>query len=117
MSELVAVVMVVVAGPPGVKLQPPNVYPARVVVEVLARDAVERVKDPGGTRLAVSVTGREEERVFPLKMMVGVSASAPKAGAPRPNNPEIDIDTTAATEIGLLCNFLKIITAPSLTIC
>ena len=76
MSELVAVVMVVVAGPPAVRLQPPNVYPARVVVAVLARDAVDRVRAPAGSRVADSVVGTEDERVFPLKMMVGVAASA-----------------------------------------
>ena len=95
--------MVVATGPPAVKLQPPKVYPARAVVAVLAKDAVERVKAPAGTRVAVSVTGREEERVFPLKMIVGVSASEAYAGAPRPNKPEIDSETTAAIATGLLC--------------
>ena len=74
-SAVVAVEIVVVTGPPAVKLQPPKVYPVRAVVAVLASDAVERVKAPSGVRAAVSVAGREEERVFPLKMMVGDSAS------------------------------------------
>jgi hypothetical protein len=73
-SALVVVVMVVVTGPPAVRLQPPKEYPARVVVANLASDAVERVKAPSGVRVAVSVGGRAEKRMFPSKMMVGVSA-------------------------------------------
>jgi hypothetical protein len=101
-SAVVAVEIVVVTGPPAVKLQPPKVYPARAVVAVLASDAVDKVNAPAGSRVAVSVAGREEERVFPSKMMVGVSASVAEAGAPSPNIPEIDREIIAATAIGLL---------------
>jgi hypothetical protein len=73
-SALVDVVSVFVTGPPAVKLQPPKVYPIRVVVAVLESEAVDKVKAPAGSRFAVTVAGREEERVFPSKIMVGVSA-------------------------------------------
>ena len=71
-SALVPVVMAFVTGPPGVRLQPPKVYPVRVVVAVLESEAVDKVKAPAGSRVAVSVTGTDEKRVFPSKLMVGV---------------------------------------------
>jgi hypothetical protein len=70
-SLVVVVVISFVEAPPRVRLQPPNVYPLRVVVTVRARDSVESLRE---SRVAVSVAGTEVARVFPSNPIVGLAA-------------------------------------------
>jgi len=73
-SEVVAVVISVVAAPPRVSAQPPKVYPARVVAEVLASDSVETRSESDEMRVELSVAGTEVAKVLPSKTMVGLAA-------------------------------------------
>jgi hypothetical protein len=79
------------------------VYPARDVVAILARDAVEIDKESAETLVADSEAGTEVAKVLPSKIIVGLAAVVEDAGAPRPNIPEIDKETIAATAMCLLC--------------
>jgi hypothetical protein len=100
-SEVVVVVIAVVAAPPCVKAQPPNVYPVRVVVAVRARDAVDNAKESAETLVADSVTGIVADIEFPSNTMVGFDAVVAKAGTPKANMPQIVRQTERATAIGL----------------
>jgi hypothetical protein len=102
-SPVVAVVISFVAAPPRVRAQPPKVYPLRLLVVVLDSDSVESRRESAETLVAVSVAGTEVVKVLPSKTIVGLAAVVAEAGAPRPNTPEIDKETIAATAIGLLC--------------
>jgi hypothetical protein len=73
-SPVVAVVISVVAAPPRVRLQPPKLYPALEVVVLLSRDAVESLREPSETRVAVSVAGVEFPKVLLSKTIVGLAA-------------------------------------------
>jgi hypothetical protein len=73
-SPVVAVVISVVAAAPRLRLQPPKLYPVLKVVVLLSRDAVESLREPSETRVAVSVTGVELAKVLPSKTIVGLAA-------------------------------------------
>ena len=70
-SAVVEVVISAVAAPPRVRLQPPKVYPDRVVVVVLDNEPVDTWNESEGVRLACSVAGTDVAKVFPSKTMVG----------------------------------------------
>jgi hypothetical protein len=73
-SPVVAVVISVVAAAPRLRLQPPKLYPVLKVVVLLSRDAVDSLREPSETRVAVSVTGVELAKVLPSKTIVGFAA-------------------------------------------
>jgi hypothetical protein len=73
-SPVVLVVISFVATPPLLRLQPPNIYPARLVLTVLAKDSVETLSESVETRVAASLTGTEVARVLPSKTIVGFAA-------------------------------------------
>jgi hypothetical protein len=73
-SAVVVVVISFVAAPPRVSAQPPNVYPALVVAEVLASDSVDNRKESDDIRVELSVAGTEVAKVFPSKTIVGLAA-------------------------------------------
>jgi hypothetical protein len=71
---VLVVIEFVVAAPPRVRLQPPNLYPLREVETLLASDSVERESESADTLVEVSVVGTDVARVLPSKTMVGRSA-------------------------------------------
>ena len=73
-SAVVVVVISLVAAPPRVSAQPPKVYPALVVAEVLASDSVDTRKESEEMRVELSVAGTEVAKVLPSKTMVGLAA-------------------------------------------
>jgi hypothetical protein len=73
-SPVVVVVISFVAAPPAVRLQPPKVYPLRVVVTLLARDSVETLSESAETRVDDSEAGIDVAKVLPSKIMVGLAA-------------------------------------------
>ena len=73
-SPVVVVVISFVAAPPRVRLQPPKVYPLRVVVAVRAKDSVETLRESAETRVDDSDAGSEVVKVLPSKMIVGLAA-------------------------------------------
>jgi hypothetical protein len=99
-SPVVVVVISVAAASPRTKLQPPNVYPLRVVTAVRARDSVESLRESAETRVAVSVAGTGVARVFPSKTIVGLAAVVAKAGVPKPKTPEMAREMIAAIATG-----------------
>lgn len=101
-SEVVAVVTVVTAGPPAVSAQPPKLYPVLVVVETLVRASVVKFRESGETLVEVVFAGTVEAKVFPLKEIVGFSAVTALAGAPNENTPETARIRVARTAIGFL---------------
>ena len=68
------VVISFVAAPPRIRLQPPKVYPLRVVVTLLARDSVETLKESADTRVDDSDAGTDAAKVLPSKIIVGLAA-------------------------------------------
>ena len=74
MSPVVVVVISFVAAPPAARLQPPKVYPFRVVVTLLARDSVETLKESADTRVDDSDVGTDVAKVLPSKIIVGFAA-------------------------------------------
>ena len=101
-SEVVAVVISLVAAPPRVNAQPPKVYPVLVVAAVLSSDPVETRRESEEIRVELSVAGTEIARVFPSKIMVGLSAVVARAGAPKPNTPEMAREMMTAIAEGFL---------------
>jgi hypothetical protein len=101
-SDVVAVVISLVAAPPRVNAQPPKVYPVLVVAAVLASDPVETLRESEEIRVELSVAGTEVARVFPSKMMVGVAADVARAGAPNPKTPEMAREMIPAIADGFL---------------
>jgi hypothetical protein len=73
-SPVVVVAIEFVAGPPLLRLQPPKVYPARVVEIDLASDSVETISESAETRVDDSEAGTDVARVFPSKTIVGLAA-------------------------------------------
>jgi hypothetical protein len=73
-SPVVVVVISLVAASPLVRLHPPKVYPARVVVVVLESDSVETRKESDEIRVEVSLAGTEVAKVLPSKTIVGLAA-------------------------------------------
>ena len=97
-SEVVAVVISVVAAPPRVSAQPPKVYPALVVAEVLASDSVETRRESEEIRVELSVGGTEVAKVLPSKTIVGlgaVDAYAEEGLATRPESANRPVRTIA----------------------
>jgi hypothetical protein len=72
-SEVVLVVISVVAAPPRVSAQPPKEYPALVVDSVLASDSVLTRRESVVMRFEVSVAGTGMPNVLPSKTIVGSS--------------------------------------------
>jgi hypothetical protein len=69
-----------------------------VVTAVRARDAVESLREPSETRVAVSVAGTEVASVFPSKTIVGLAAVVALAEvgiAVRPARASRPVRTTA----------------------
>ena len=92
------VVISVAAASPLARLQPPKVYPLRVVVTVRERDEVESLKESAETRVAVSVASTEVASVFPSKTIVGLAAVVALAEvgiAVRPARASKPVRTTA----------------------
>jgi hypothetical protein len=100
-SEVVVVVIAVVAASPCVRAQPPNVYPVRAVVAVRARDSVDNAKESTETRVADCVAGIVAEIAFPSKTIVGLDAVVAKAGTPKANMLPIVRANERVTDIGL----------------
>ena len=96
-SEVVAVVTALTAGPPAVSDQPPKVYPGRVVVTTWVSASVVRVRESAEVLLDVPLAGTEVAKTFPLKTMVGFEAVAANAGAPKLKMPVRAIETIAET--------------------
>jgi hypothetical protein len=71
---VLVVIEFVVATPPRVRLQPPNVYPLRDVETLLASDSVESEREPVDTRVEASLAGTDVAKVFPSKTIVGLAA-------------------------------------------
>ena len=62
------------AAPPAVRLQPPKVYPLRLVVTLLASDSVETLSESAERRVDDSDAGTDVAKVLPSKMIVGLAA-------------------------------------------
>jgi len=102
-SEVVAVVIELVAASPTARLQPPKVYPVLVVAAVLDRDRVATAS-VSLILLAVSVAGTEVASELPLKIIVGVDADVALAGTASTTK----LDATNADAIATLTVFLVI---------
>jgi hypothetical protein len=89
-SPVVAVVIsFVTAAPPWVRLQPPKVYPLRVVTTVRDSDSVETLSESAETRVDASDAGTEVAKVLPSKMMLGLAAVVALADIGIAISPEI----------------------------
>jgi len=67
------VVISFVAAPPRVRLQPPKLYPDRLVVAVLDNESVESLSE-SPDRVEDSLGGTDVAKVLPSKTMVGLEA-------------------------------------------
>jgi hypothetical protein len=73
-SDVVDVVISLVAAPPLVRLQPPKEYPVREVETLLASDSVDRRRESAETRVAASEAGTDVASVLPSKIIDGFAA-------------------------------------------
>jgi hypothetical protein len=113
-SEVVVVVISLVAAPPRVSAQPPKVYPARVVDRVLASDSVETRRESVVMRSEVPVARTVVAKVFPSKIMVGFCGVSARAGAPKPSTPEIAREMMTAIAAGFLVSDCECMITPLL---